>query len=614
MKSLKSAPVVMLAILTGLFLYIHSAEADCPCLSRVVPVETDLYAVAAEGWDEWLDYEMSKGYPIGYVSPDSIKKIDGSPVFIVDYPKRILRRPVDGAGIAPEYFKGAHTLKKDITARTAGGINYRIPKGTRIAYTLPEIEYGYEAKIPKNTRIEPVAGDMPDNYMISQASSAIVKTPLNHQVTIHVDAQKVLHGIPGANDMGTILVLAQHRAPPGGYIDLTLKKNGADFNNARFCVCLKNAGTAGPFVPFEDIQKREVQTESVALSARVPDIRASGLVFSAPAELLVVATRPDGELIAEAMTSEFTVSSRLWAVVFSLLALSVPWWVAGRVVSRRQGKSKGTYDPIRFVAGKYGRASLSLAQILLWTMLVFSASFYVLVVSGKLLNLTTEVLMLLGVVGGSSLIAKIAASAKDEEGRQIVDSVPVAPKWQDLIFSEGKPDLYKFQMALFTALAAVFVVGKIFRTLEFPELPAGLLTLIGLSNGVYLGAKATSKTPYERLSEAYNSLQAARAELQSLEEQEKGAGELQKEAETRKDSVEKELQQINAKIGSKGPSEDLTRLLQQKESTLELAKKKLAEATEKTLAIKKSKTETQGKVTDLEKDFNKRKEEALNQG
>jgi hypothetical protein len=36
------------------------------------------------------------------------------------------------------------------------------------------------------------------------------------------------------------------------------------------------------------------------------------------------------------------------------------------------------------------------------------------------------------------------------------------------------------------------VTANIYGTLEVPELPAGLLTLIGISNGVYLGAKATS--------------------------------------------------------------------------------------------------------------------------
>ena len=135
---------------------------------------------------------------------------------------------------------------------------------------------------------------------------------------------------------------------------------------------------------------------------------------------------------------------------------------------------------------------LSLAQVLLWTLLVFSASFYVLVVSGNLLDLTNEVLMLVGIAGGSSVIAKITASARADKNVEIAASEPKDPKWLDLFQTGGRPDLTKVQMALFTALAAIFVTAKIYGTLEFPALPAGLLTLIGISNGVYLGAKATS--------------------------------------------------------------------------------------------------------------------------
>jgi hypothetical protein len=114
-----------------------------------------------------------------------------------------------------------------------------------------------------------------------------------------------------------------------------------------------------------------------------------------------------------------------------------------------------------------------------------------LVVSGKLLDLTNEVLMLVGIAGGSSVIAKITASTKDGKGAKSVPPAPKDPKWLDLFQSEGRPDLTKVQMALFTTLAAIFVTAKIYGTLEFPDLPAGLLTLIGISNGVYLGAKAT---------------------------------------------------------------------------------------------------------------------------
>jgi hypothetical protein len=217
----------------------------------------------------------------------------------------------------------------------------------------------------------------------------------------------------------------------------------------------------------------------------------SGAHCAKPVDLLVVARGPDGEL-AEALSKEFAVSSRMWAVLFWIAAIAFPWLVAGIITARNEPKKWLRFDPIWFVSGKHGSASLSLAQVLLWTVLVFSASFYVLVVSGKLLDLTDEVLMLVGIAGGSSVFAKITAAAKGRKGVKIVAPKPKDPKWLDLFQTEGRPDLTKVQMALFTTLAAIFVTAKIYGTLEFPELPAGLLTLIGISNGVYLGAKATS--------------------------------------------------------------------------------------------------------------------------
>ena len=91
------------------------------------------------------------------------------------------------------------------------------------------------------------------------------------------------------------------------------------------------------------------------------------------------------------------------------------------------------------------------------------------------------------------MIAKITASAKGKNGIALPAPQTKDPKWLDLFQTEGRPDLFKVQMALFTTLAAIFVTAKIYGSLQFPELPAGLLTLIGISNGVYLGAKATSK-------------------------------------------------------------------------------------------------------------------------
>lgn len=66
------------------------------------------------------------------------------------------------------------------------------------------------------------------------------------------------------------------------------------------------------------------------------------------------------------------------------------------------------------------------------------------------------------------------------------------PQWSDLVVTgdgSNEIDVTRVQMLLFTLIAAVFVTLKLIDSSQVPEIPAGILTLIGISNGVYLTAK-----------------------------------------------------------------------------------------------------------------------------
>jgi cellulose 1,4-beta-cellobiosidase len=66
------------------------------------------------------------------------------------------------------------------------------------------------------------------------------------------------------------------------------------------------------------------------------------------------------------------------------------------------------------------------------------------------------------------------------------------PRWSDLVISgdgANEVDVTRVQMLLFTVIAAVFVAMKLLAESDIPDIPSGILTLMGLSNGVYLGAK-----------------------------------------------------------------------------------------------------------------------------
>ena len=375
--------------------------------------------------------------------------------------------------------------------------------------------------IPKGTQI--ILKQDSASYQAKDKIMAVITPPEHLLVTLTVDPQTIVERIPGASGTGTTLQVQPSQAPVREYINLEIAKSDFDFTKAQFHVSLRQPGENKPFIGSDDVELKEVQIGKAKLQARIPPVTGitgiGGVHLAEAVDLLVVARGPDDKR-AEVLNKEFKVSSRPLAVICWIVAFTISWLFLALV--------KWQFNPIWFVAGKDGGASLSLAQILLWTILVFSASFYVLVASGKLLDLTNDVLMLLGIAGGVSVIAKITASAKDEKGLAIVaaSKAPKDPKWIDLLQTDGQADLYKFQMALFTLLAALFVTGKIYGTLEFPVLPAGLLTLIGISNGVYLAAKGTSKTVYEKLAEKYDELSKAEAELEKLK---KAAAELEQQ-------------------------------------------------------------------------------------
>jgi len=75
----------------------------------------------------------------------------------------------------------------------------------------------------------------------------------------------------------------------------------------------------------------------------------------------------------------------------------------------------------------------------------------------------------------------------------LATTTPRTPQWSDLVMSGGQNveiDLSRVQMLLFTSIAAAFTGMTLVDTGVIPDIPLGVLTLVGLSNGVYLASKS----------------------------------------------------------------------------------------------------------------------------
>ncbi len=77
------------------------------------------------------------------------------------------------------------------------------------------------------------------------------------------------------------------------------------------------------------------------------------------------------------------------------------------------------------------------------------------------------------------------------------------PRWSDLIVNVSisdagiktrEIDVTRFQMLLFTLITAAFVLMSVVTTYVIPEISPGFVTLMGISNGVYMGSKLTQGT------------------------------------------------------------------------------------------------------------------------
>ncbi|MEI9982316.1 MAG: hypothetical protein WDN69_03310 [Aliidongia sp.] len=153
-------------------------------------------------------------------------------------------------------------------------------------------------------------------------------------------------------------------------------------------------------------------------------------------------------------------------------------------------KGEGLF--LRIIETDSRRASLSQFQIILWTLVIGASTAYVMAMSGNLIPLTSGTLILLGISSvatlGSALAAGPAAATRPPATPQI------KPEWSDLVSDNGQIDVTRMQMLFFTVLMAIYVVGHVIDTYQIPPIPESFLTLMGISNGVYLANKFLPST------------------------------------------------------------------------------------------------------------------------
>lgn len=215
----------------------------------------------------------------------------------------------------------------------------------------------------------------------------------------------------------------------------------------------------------------------------------------------------------------------LWAVFFVFISFVIIWALKPTPLktqehfekdeSEEEWKKKNKITrfllyPLNFAITPIATYSISITQILLWTYITIFGIVYVHWLTGSFLDISKQVLMLLGIGGGTALAAKINAVSRAKElptkYLNLVTKKRI-PRLKDLISVGGQPNIYKMQMLVFTLLTGYIVIQEIVINYAFPLIPDNLVTLMGISGAVYLGSEVTQKNAWETVEEKIKAIE-----------------------------------------------------------------------------------------------------------
>jgi hypothetical protein len=235
----------------------------------------------------------------------------------------------------------------------------------------------------------------------------------------------------------------------------------------------------------------------------------------------------DGHLLKPAYV-EFTVIQHPW-VVSILGAVCLLTFVLFIVLAQKSDilRDRSFTPPV----GQRLPYSLAACQLAVWFFVILGSYVLIYLVRFDWSGMPERVLALLGVSGGTALLAKAVDNSKTNsaqaELRQLTVQqatlsataatatfAPLAQAHADLAnvntritvlqnrLTVGSTDflndiltdadgvsLHRFQMAIWTVVLAIMFIVTVLQTLTMPELDGTLLGLMGISAGTYLGFK-----------------------------------------------------------------------------------------------------------------------------
>lgn len=157
------------------------------------------------------------------------------------------------------------------------------------------------------------------------------------------------------------------------------------------------------------------------------------------------------------------------------------------------------------LVGEGAQSALAQLQMLMFTLIVASLLFYQWLRTGLLQELSTDLLYLIGISTLGAAGSQIGSTLKKGLAPDMVRyahqldwfTAPLAQTCRradpaGLLTTNKRFDIYKFQMLVFSIVIAAYVIEAGADELDKLRISATLLTLMGISQGAYVGGNVTS--------------------------------------------------------------------------------------------------------------------------
>lgn len=261
-------------------------------------------------------------------------------------------------------------------------------------------------------------------------------------------------------------------------------------------VVLKGEGDRVLYAPIRSTTTLvENDLKRVDITFGVPE--ALGSIPLQRAIIFLIGHDENGEITY--LTSEQGFVSPLWFVWTG----SITFVLLAYMIAALKGGDGLKLNPLRLIVGGNGEASLTHAQALFFTLIIAWVLAHLFLRTGNLFSLPTELLALMGISAAGAMGSQLTSQTKEAPVRAFLQakrwhhapqdpSRKRAPSFQDLVSSNGTLDVYKFQMLIFSLLVGCYVAANGSIDLDKVQISDSMLGLLGISQLVYVGAKATS--------------------------------------------------------------------------------------------------------------------------